>query len=73
MATAVKKIKRRPKSYFIHAIIGIAVMFCFGLIPAAEPLTPLGMSVIGRRFDEQTILQCADAFEQTFAPTAPKL
>lgn len=47
MATAVKKIKRRPKSYFIHAIIGIAVMFCFGLIPAAEPLTPLGMSVIG--------------------------
>ena len=32
---------------------------------------PVGMSVIGRRFDEQTILQCADAFEQTFAPTAP--
>jgi len=34
---------------------------------------PIGMSVIGKRFDEQTILQCADAFEQTFAPTAPKL
>ena len=34
---------------------------------------PIGMSVIGRRFDEQTILQCADAFEQTFAPTAPVL
>ena len=34
---------------------------------------PIGMSVIGRRFDEQTILQCADAFEQTFAPSAPKL
>ena len=32
---------------------------------------PVGMSVIGRRFDEQTIRQCADAFEQTFAPTAP--
>ncbi|MGN1119208.1 MAG: Asp-tRNA(Asn)/Glu-tRNA(Gln) amidotransferase subunit GatA [Oscillospiraceae bacterium] len=34
---------------------------------------PIGMSVIGRRFDEQTILQCADAFEQGFAPVAPKL
>lgn len=34
---------------------------------------PVGMSIIGRRFDEQTILQCADAFEQGFSPVAPKL
>ncbi len=34
---------------------------------------PIGMSVIGKRFDEQTILQCADAFEQGFTPVAPKL
>ena len=34
---------------------------------------PIGMSIIGRRFDEQTILQCADAFEQGFTPVAPKL
>lgn len=34
---------------------------------------PIGMSIIGRRFDEQTILQCADAFEQGFSPVAPKL
>ena len=27
---------------------------------------PIGMSLTGRRFDEQTILQCADAFEQDF-------
>ena len=33
---------------------------------------PIGMSVIGKRFDEQTILQCADAFEQGFSPVAPK-
>ena len=32
---------------------------------------PIGMSVIGRRFDEPTILQCADAFEQGFSPVAP--
>ena len=34
---------------------------------------PIGMSIIGKRFDETTILQCADAFEQGFAPAAPKL
>lgn len=34
---------------------------------------PIGMSIIGKRFDEQTILQCADAFEQGFTPVAPKL
>ncbi|MBD5130690.1 MAG: Asp-tRNA(Asn)/Glu-tRNA(Gln) amidotransferase subunit GatA [Ruminococcaceae bacterium] len=34
---------------------------------------PIGMSIIGKRFDEQTILQVADAFEQGFTPAAPKL
>lgn len=34
---------------------------------------PIGMSIIGRRFDEQTILQCAHAFEQGFSPAAPQL
>lgn len=34
---------------------------------------PIGMSIIGKRFDEQTILQCADAFEQGFEPVAPRL
>ena len=34
---------------------------------------PIGMSIIGKRFDEQTILQVADAFEQGFETIAPKL
>ena len=34
---------------------------------------PIGMSVIGKRFDEATILQVADAFEQSFSISAPKL
>ncbi len=34
---------------------------------------PIGMSVVGRRFDEQTVLQCTDAFEQHFAPIAPTI
>lgn len=34
---------------------------------------PIGMSIIGKRFDEATILQVADAFEQQFTTTAPVL
>nr|MCR4780065.1 Asp-tRNA(Asn)/Glu-tRNA(Gln) amidotransferase subunit GatA [Ruminiclostridium sp.] len=29
---------------------------------------PIGMSIVGRRFDESTIIQTADAFEKTFSP-----
>lgn len=34
---------------------------------------PIGMSLIGKAFDEATIIQVADAFEQGFVPIAPKL
>lgn len=34
---------------------------------------PIGMSVIGKKFDEATILQVSDAFEQGFTPVMPKL
>ncbi len=34
---------------------------------------PVGMSFVGKRFDEQTILQCADAFERGFAPVLPRI
>lgn len=34
---------------------------------------PIGMSIVGKRFDEQTVLQLSDAFEQTFTPVLPKL
>ncbi len=34
---------------------------------------PIGLSIVGKRFDEQTILQLADAFEKTFTASAPKL
>ena len=34
---------------------------------------PIGMSIVGRRFDEQTVLQCAHAFEQGFSPVSPAL
>ena len=34
---------------------------------------PIGMSVIGRKFDEATIIKTADAYEKGFKPVAPKL
>lgn len=34
---------------------------------------PIGMSIVGKQFDEATILQAADAFERQFQPAAPKL
>lgn len=34
---------------------------------------PIGMSIIGKQFDEATILQVADAFEQQFTPVSPVL
>lgn len=34
---------------------------------------PIGLSIIGRKFDEQTVLQVSDAYEQGFTPVAPKL
>ncbi len=39
----------------------------------ADKGLPIGMSIIGKRFDEQTILQVADAWESGFVPLAPKL
>lgn len=34
---------------------------------------PIGMSLIGKPFDEATLIQVADAFEQGFVPVAPKM
>ena len=34
---------------------------------------PIGMSIVGKRFDEPTILQLADAFERDFTPVLPRL
>ena len=34
---------------------------------------PIGMSVVGRQFDEASIIQAADAFEQQFTAVAPTL
>lgn len=32
---------------YIHSIIGIIIMFGFGCLPAPEPITPMGMQILG--------------------------
>lgn len=34
---------------------------------------PIGMSIVGKKFDEQTVIQVADAFERNFTVRAPEL
>ena len=34
-------------SYYLHTVICLLIMFGFGQLPAVEPLTPLGMNLIG--------------------------
>ncbi|WP_053982504.1 SLC13 family permease [Niameybacter massiliensis] len=39
--------KRANYSYLINTLIGISLMILFRFIPAPEPITPLGMEIIG--------------------------
>ena len=34
---------------------------------------PIGMSIVGKKFDEQSIIQVADAYEKQFNMIAPRI
>lgn len=34
-------------AYYLHAVVCLLIMFGFGQLPPVEPLTPLGMNLIG--------------------------
>lgn len=34
-------------SYYIKALITIVIMFGFGQLPPIDPITPLGMNIVG--------------------------
>lgn len=40
-------LSKKSKMYYIHSIIGTAIMFLFGFLPAFDPVTPLGMKFLG--------------------------
>ncbi len=41
------QVQTRPISSYIHIAMTLLLMFGFGLLPAPEPMTALGMKVIG--------------------------
>lgn len=44
---AVKYVSGKSIKYYIHSVITVAIMFGFGCLPAMNPITPLGMQVLG--------------------------
>lgn len=38
---------KKEKSYYIHSIVGLVIMFFFGFLPPFGPVTPLGMKFLG--------------------------
>lgn len=42
-----KKERKYDAKYFIKVIIGFIIVWCFGLLPAPEPMTAVGMRLIG--------------------------
>lgn len=45
--TAMTSHKPKDTAYYIHSLIALFMMFGIGFLPPAEPLTPLGMKVLG--------------------------
>lgn len=39
--------EKKDAMYFVHSLICLVIMFGFGQLPPMEPLTPLGMNLIG--------------------------
>lgn len=42
-----KKERKYDAKYFVKVIIGFIIVWCFGLLPAPEPMTAVGMRLIG--------------------------
>ena len=42
-----KKERKYDAKYFIKVIIGFIIVWCFGFLPAPEPMTAVGMRLIG--------------------------
>lgn len=40
-------LKAKSRKYYIHSFITVVIMFGFGFLPPIEPITPLGMKILG--------------------------
>ena len=39
--------KSKDMKYYIKSVIGLLIMFGFGQLPPIDPLTPMGMRILG--------------------------
>lgn len=53
--------------YYVRAVIGLAIMFCFGLIPAPAPITQPGMILLGQFIGLIFLWTTVDMVWPTFA------
>lgn len=47
MATAIKKETQKTGIFYVHCLIGFALMFGTWFLPPIDPITPVGMQVLG--------------------------
>lgn len=47
MISATKTKRSKDIIYIIHSLIVLTLIFAFGLLPAPEPITPIGMKILG--------------------------
>lgn len=66
MSTALEK-KPRDTGYYIKAVIGLAIMIFFGMIPAPAPMTQTGMKVLGQFIGLVFLWTTVDMVWPTFA------
>ena len=46
-AKKIKEPKEKDRLYYLHSIIGLIIMFGFGLLPTFSTITPYGMKMLG--------------------------
>lgn len=65
----IKEMQKKPKNaaYYIKAVIGLAIMIFFGLIPAPAPITQTGMAVLGQFIGLVFLWTTVDMVWPTFA------
>lgn len=39
--------KKKKDLYYVHTVIGLAIIVIFWLLPPIEPITPIGMRCVG--------------------------
>ena len=66
-AETLEKKKNKDAAYYIKSVIGLAIMAFFGYLPAPEPITEVGMTVLGQFIGLIFLWTLVDLVWPTFA------